>query len=515
MAYTEKEFNYYVKNPKQINSGLDEDLLLALVDVNSSWLTYMKPHTLDFVKKVIAVDPTTFPYADRTVFTIQYLEEVIALNPSLIQYVYEPNDSLIKVALNADLNIINYFGNLNQTIYNWVLSKNGLMLSKIHPTLQNQEMVEIAIRQNIKAYEYAGFKNLYLDRIAVEIDPSMVAFISDYHEELIEYILDYNPMFLIKFIGSTFLTESIIKSTILKNPEVYKFVPNPNMNLMKYSALLDLSLMDIMPYNDELITYVLEQNGLALKYVRKKDLYTIKEAIKNNVLALQYVTNPRQHLIDYAFSLDGIAIQFVSNPTPLQYAWAINNNGYAIEFVPHEYQTADLQLRALSKCGTKVLPFITPLSDVVALEILSIEPAYIFSISEPTEEMYVTAFETNGQLILFYEDWSTIFNNTILTATLSKDGTLLEHIENKTSSMITAAINNYPVSIQWVTHQTTEMAILAVEIDPRVLFYVQPEVMDEYLLSLAIEIDPDYFTKIAGELTWEQWLEILAQNEGE
>jgi len=376
-------------------------------------------------------------------------------------------------------------------------------------------MVEIAIRQNIKAYEFAGFKNLYLDRIAVEIDIAMVEFISDYHEELITYILDYNPLFLIKFVDSPSLTEELIKSTILKNPDVYKLIPNPDMDLMKYSALLDLDLLEIMPYSDELIAYVLERNGLALKYVRKKDLHTIKEAIKNNVLALQYVSNPRQHLIDYAFALNGIAIQFVINPTPAQYAWAINDNGYAIEFVPHEYQTADLQLRALSECGTDVLPFIQPLSDAVTLEILRIEPAYIFSIEEPTEAMYVSAFETNGQLILFYENWDTFFNNTILTATLTNDGTLLEHITNKTSSMITAAINNYPVSIQWVTHQTTEMAILAVEIDPRVLFYVQLSAMDEYLLNLAISIDPDYFTKIAGELTWEQWLEILAQNEGE
>jgi len=515
MAYTEKDFNYYVKKPKQINASLDEDLLLALVDVNSSWLSYMKPHTLDFVKKVIAIDPTTFPYADRTVFTIQYLEEVIALTPLLIQYVYEPNDSLIKIALQADPNAITYLGTLSQNIYNWVLGKNGLLLSKIHAKLQNQEMVEVAIRQNIKAYKNAGFKNLYLDRIAVEADTAMVEFISDYHEELIEYILDYNPMFLIKFINSPLLTETLIKSTILKDPQVFKLLPHPTMELMKYSALLDLSLMDIMPYSDELIEYVLEFNGLALKYVKKKDLFTIKKAIENNASALRYVSDPREHLINYAFSLDGIAIQFITNPTTAQYAWAINDTGYAIEFVPHEYQTADLQLRALSECGTTVLPFITPLTDAVTLEILRIEPAYIFSISEPTEAMYKNAFETNGQLILFYDNWTTFFSNDVLTATLANDGTLLEHIENKTAAMITAAINNFPVSIQWVAHQTTAMATLAVEIDPRVLFYVDTSIMDEYLLDLAISIDPDYFTKIAGELTWEQWLEILAQNEGE
>lgn len=514
MAYTEKDFNYYIKKPKQITSALDEDLLLALVDVNSSWLSYMKPHTLDFVKKAFSIDPTTFPYADRNVFTIQYLEEVITLNPFLIQYVYEPNEDLIKLALSVDLNSINYLGPLSQSIYNWILGKNGLLLSKIQATLQNQEMVETAIRQNIKAYKNAGFKNLYLDRIAVEADVQMVEFISAYHEELITYILEYNPFFINKFIGSSELTESLIKATILKNPKVYRLIPNPDMELMKYSALLDLELVDTMPYSEELINYVLERNGLALKYVKKKDLFIIKKAITNNVLALKYVSDPRQHLIDYAFSLNGVAIQFIIDPTPAQYAWAINNNGYAIEHVPHEYQTADLQLRALSECGAKVIQFINPLSDDVTLEILRIEPVHIFSIEAPTEAMFVVAFEANGQLILFYDDWTTFFNNTILTATLSNDGTLLEHIENKTSSMITAAINNFPVAIKWVRHQTTAMAITAVEIDPRVLFYVDPSIMDEYLLNLATEINPDYFTKIAGELTWAQWLEISAQNKG-
>jgi len=33
--------------------------------------------------------------------------------------------------------------------------------------------------------------------------------------------------------------------------------------------------------------------------------------------------------------------------------------------------------------------------------------------------------------------------------------------------------------------------------------------MDSELLTLAIETDPDYFTRTEGELTWEQWLEII------
>lgn len=102
-----------------------------------------------------------------------------------------------------------------------------------------------------------------------------------------------------------------------------------------------------------------------------------------------------------------------------------------------------------------------------------------------------------------------------MVATLGGDGTLLEYIDNKTTSMIMAAIGNFPVAIQWVSYQTISMALFAVELDPRVLFYVDPAIMDEYLLDLAISIDPDYFTRIAGELTWEQWLELLALKEGE
>ncbi len=514
MAYTEKEFNYYIKKPKQIHGGLDEDLLLALVDVNSSWLSYMKPHTLEFVKKVIAIDPTTFPYADRNVFTIQYLEEVIAQTPMLIQYVYEPNDTLIKVALEQDLNVLPYLGVLNQNIYKWIVSINGLLLSKIPSTEQNQDLVEIAINQNYKSYKTAAFKNLYLDTLVVAQDTKMVEFISDYHPELIEIILDYNPMFLVKFIGMEVLTEELIRLTISKNPKVYKLIPNPDIELMKYSALLDLSLMYDMPYSDELIEYVIERNGLALQFVKKKDLYTIKEAIKNNVIALQFVTDPRQHLIDYAFGLDGLAIQFMENPTAEQYTAAIMNNGFAIEFVPHEYQTTSTQLRALSECGTAVIPFITPLSADVTLELLRIEPSYIFNIDAPTDQMYSTAFSSNGQLIKFYEDWPNFFSEDVLTATLTGDGTLLENIDNKTNGIIMAALSSFPVALKWVSYQTAEMATFAVEQDPRVLYYVHASAMTEELLEMAISIDPDYFTKIAGELTWEQWLKLL-ETQGE
>lgn len=515
MAYTEQEYKHYIKKPKQIHGGLDEELLLALVDVNSSWFSYMKPHTLDFVKRVIAIDPTTFPYADRSVFTIQYLEEVITATPMLIQYVYEPNDTLIKIALEQDLNILSYLGVLDKNIYKWIVEKNGLMLAKIPPTEQTEEIVEIAIRQNYKAYKTASFKNLFLDRIAIEADNSMVQYISDYHPELIESILEYNPMLLSKFVGMVELTDELIRTGISKNSQVYKLIPYPDIELMKYSALIDLTLMDCMPYSDELIEYILERNGLALEYVKKKELFVIKKAVTQNVLALNFVENPRQHLIDYAFEIDGIAIQFIDNPTAEQCTYAIKDNGYAIEFVPFEYQTADLQLRALSECGAEVIPFIKPISDDVILEILRIEPAYIFSIEEPTDAMYISAFEANGQLIKFYDDWTHFFNNDILTATMSGDGSLLEYIDNKTASMIYAAIDNFPVAIKWVEHQTTEMARLALEIDPRVLYYIHQSVMVEELLDLAISIDPDYFTRIAGELTWTQWLKLLELKQGE
>ena len=507
MSYTEKEFNYYLKRPEKINVTLDEDLLISLINVNASLFSYMKPHTLDMVKKAMTINPSIFQYADRTVFTIKYLEEVINMYPMLIQYVYEPNGDLIKIALKKDLNILQYLKKIPKSTQEWILSQNGMMLEYIDAAEQTEALVEIAIRENINAYKYAHVKTLALDLIVLEKDPTRVDMISDFHPELIDYVVNYNPKFITKYFNTPeIITDELKRRAISVDPSVYRLIPDPDLDLMKYAALTDLDLLEYMPYSSDLISYVIKHNGLALKYIVKKDLRTIRKAIEQNVLALDYVEYPREFLIDYAFKKNGLAIKYIENPTVEQYEDAVHRNGYAIEFVPPESQTKSIQLSALSGAGAFAIPYITnPVDDDISLEMIRKEPGYIFKIKKPTDRMFKTAFESTGQLILFYDNWEKRFSVEIIEVALTEDGTILEKVKNKTKAMVLAAINSFPACIKWYENQDLEIAKAAVEKDVRALYYVKQSVMDEDLLALALKLNHDFFTRTDGEMTWEQW----------
>lgn len=512
MSYTEATLNYYKKNPTHITADLDTDLLLALIDFNAENIQYVKPQTAELIYAAYNIDPSVFKYIDFSKISIQFLEQAIADNPIMIQHVYSPSPDIMKLALFHDLNVLPYIEKyLDTSMYEWLLSQNGLVLEFIPAGKQTENMVMIAIQQNIESYQYAHIKTKETDIFVVEQDASKIPLISNYWPELIIPLIEYNPRFITKFFKyPDLITQDIIKLALDGDPTIYKTLKNPTMDIMKYTVDLDINMLDYIPYNQELIDYAISTNGLVLKYVKKKDLKTIKNAISENVLALDYVEYPRQFLIYYAFQRDGLGLKYLSDPTYEQCLDAVERNPLAIQYVPENLMTKEIQLYALMG-GNKIIPYINPVSDEVTLQILRMEPNYIFLIENPTSEMYITAFGTEGILIRFYANWNDIFNVEEISAALSQDGSIFEFVKYKTKRLALIAINEYPPAIQWTDFQDLEIAHLAVSLDPRTLFFVDRHIMDSELLALALELDPDFFTRTEGELTWEQWLELTQQ----
>jgi len=372
MVYNESELNYYKKNPSHITPELDNDLKLALIDYNVRNIQYMGSQSLELAEFAMKIDPAVFKYLDKTILTPNFLEKVISLYPIMIQHVYEPNDELIKLALTKDMNVLQHLRKISTNIYAWLLARNGLMLSHIQAGEQTEDLIRIAIHENINAYKYAHKKTKEFDLFIISKDSTRVDLISEYWDEIFEQLIEYNPRLITKFLDKpNLLTQDIKKKVITKDPSIYRMLKNPDLDLMKFTALIDVDMLEYMPYNTELIDYVLEYNGLALKYLIKKDLRRIKKAITNNVTALKYIEFPRKFLIDYAFGIDGIALQFIDEPTYKQCLNAVLRNGGAIEFVPDKFKTKEIQLAGLQRKGTAIIKFLgTPADEEVSLELL-------------------------------------------------------------------------------------------------------------------------------------------------
>lgn len=104
----------------------------------------------------------------------------------MVKYVYSPSPDIMKLALSRDINTIQYLEKyLDDKMYEWLLSKNGLILEFIPAAKQTEHLVRIAIYENPHAYKYSHIKNKEFDLHMVENDPTKISEISEYWLELI------------------------------------------------------------------------------------------------------------------------------------------------------------------------------------------------------------------------------------------------------------------------------------------------------------------------------------------
>lgn len=514
MAYTQADLKYYKSNPEEITSDLDTELILELIDFAPENIERIKPQTEEFIQRAYDRDPQVFKYVDFGVVHPTFLEQVIDAHPKYIRYIYSPSIDLIKRALVLDINVMPFVDmELNELIFEQLVTVNGLALQYVPEIDQTIRMTELAIENNLDAYEFAYVKSKETDIYVIQRDPSKIPLLTDFWPELIDILITYNPRYITKFYDSNpeLITESRLKTALTADPKIFKTIPDPDLEIMRFTLALDIDMFVYMPYSTNLLEYALETNGLILKYYKKKDLRTIKAALNLNVRALDFLEYPRQFLIDYAFNADGYALKYLRDPDYDQCLDAVKRNWMAMEFVPAEFKDRDIQLYALAGGGTAAIPFLgPPAHDEVIMQLLNLEPSYIFKVDNPSSGMYAAAFKTEGQLILFFPNWNDMFGFDEISAALSQDGTIFEHVKYKTKRLALIAIEEFPRAIMWTMgFQDLEIAKAAIQGDARTIFFVKQEVLDEELLALALFLDPDYFTRIAGEMSWEEWITLI------
>lgn len=507
----ENDLIYYNENPTKINASLDFDLLVSLAEIDAENFKYITNQTEELIYAAYNVNNSIFKYIDFSKVTIQFLELVIGKNPHLIQYVYYPSIDLIMLALKADLNVFQFIEKFsNDSVFIYVLERNGLFLEFIPPHKQTEDLVTIAIQENSEAYKYAYVKTKHTDLILIKKDKTKINEVSEYWVEIIKEVIEYNPRLISQYLNKPqILDVEILKFALDRDPTIFKLLQNPTFEITLYAAILMPDLLDSIPYNKRLLKEAIVKNGLILKYMKNPDMHIIKQAITQNIDALQYTHINYDFFLNYAFEINPISIKYFKAQSKELCINAVKRNPFAIEFVKLEYVDKEMQLLALSG-GIKIIPLIkNPIDDEVLLKMIDVDPYYIFEIPNPTKEMFKLAFGKDGNLILLFENWNSIFSSSIIASALSNKGELLEFVVNKTKPLIIIALNNYPLSIQWVEEQDLELALLASK-DFRSFYYIQKNVFDFNLMSAVLKIDPNFFTRTT-EITFEQWLEIVNQ----
>jgi len=511
-SYTENELEYYKENPQKINSSLDFNLLIALSAIDAENFSFIVDQTEDLIYAAYEVNNSIFKYINFSKVSIQFLEKVVHKNPNFIQYVYYPSYDIIKIALDSDLNSFQYvIKNANDTLLEYAISKNGLLLEFVPGTQQSENLVKIAINENVDAYEYAQIKTKETDILVVKKDKSKIPLITNYWEELINELIDFNPRLMTFFLDSDALTIDILKKAIKEEPKLYKALKNPSYEITLYSIIVEPSLLQDIPYNSTLLKDAVKKNGLVLKYIKNADIQTIQIAVNQTPHALEFVKTKKEYFVKYAFERHGLALKYINNHSYDECLYAVKKDYKAIQFVNEANMSKELQLLALDG-GFEIISLITkPYDEEVVLKILKIDPSYIFSISNPTEQMFKTIFKIYGRLILFFENWNNVLTTTVIATALSNDGTLLEFVEHKLKLLILVALNQYPLAIKWVKDQDIEMAYLATKTDYRPFFYIDKNVFDDTLRLKVLHYDLAFFERKENSISYEDWLLIVEE----
>jgi hypothetical protein len=468
---------------------------------------------LKYVKEILNINPKIIKYIN---VELKYLEKLIEFEPYILLYLYEPSDYYIYLGAKKDASILNqfYYRQIDEKYLIKLVENDGMILKFISPFNQTNNIVESAIKNNYKSYKYASIKNIKFDLYVLEKDIKMIPYTSgpkfetiDYY---IEYSVDYFPELYKKY--PKYFDENKLKSIIVRKLDFIKLIKNPTdeLKLLVLNSDPDFYFKHFK-YEQNFLKNAIEQNGLLIKYLKKKDLKTIIKAVKNNVLSLDYIENKRKYILDLAIKINGLAIKYIENPTQEMYETAIKSNPYAIKYIPYEKQTEKMQIYVVNQLKEESINYITPLNDNVLKEILKIVPSYIFKIENPNKEMFKIVFSETGQLMISFDDWEKRFDDELKLMALSNDGSILKYFNNQTINEVKTAIQSYPYALQWAKIQNEDIILEAINLNPKALYYADRSKITEKILDKVLEIDPDYFKKEKGEMTFEEWKKHISE----
>jgi hypothetical protein len=109
--------------------------------------------------------------------------------------------------------------------------------------------------------------------------------------------------------------------------------------------------------DNDMCKIAVQQNGLALQYVKNQTDEICKLAVQQNSDALHYVKNQTDEICKLAVQKYGRALQYVKNQTDEICKLAVQQNGYALQYV--ENQTDEICKFAVQQNGN-ALNYVKP-----------------------------------------------------------------------------------------------------------------------------------------------------------
>lgn len=291
-------------------------------------------------------------------FTDDVCNFIVDLNGMLLCHI-PPNCITLEIylkALNNNYYSIEYLDvNNNVTFEDCLMlcekyvQVDGLLLEFINEKFKTLKICQLALDQNIYAFEYIHLS----DEIT-----------NDVYYEICKNVLKQDGM-LLKYINTSFLTNELCEISIKQNGDAIDYVPR-NMktyNICKQSVTYNCENLLKIPYefkNCEIYVEALKQDGLLLSNIN--DDYTMdmcNVAIEQNPHALKFILNKLTEksndqddinkLCLTSINKDPSCLKYIEDPTKEMYEAAVKNDYTMFAEMLPQYQSEQFCMEILEK----------------------------------------------------------------------------------------------------------------------------------------------------------------------
>lgn len=215
--------------------------------------------------------------------------------------------------------------------------------------------------------------------------------------ELMQYITKPSERFLIE--------------AVKRNDQIIRYIKKPSLNVKmealrkNYKSIIymdNILEMCCLANSPEIKEFLIENNGLNIRYIDKPSLTLQERAIKDNGCAIQFIKNPSIPIQKLAVQRDSMAIRYINNP-PLEIMLeSVKNDSFSIQFIKNP--PIEVQLKAVQGDG-EAIKFIKDPSLTIQLEAVKESEFAIRYIENPTKEVQIESVKCHPSSIAFIKDF--------------------------------------------------------------------------------------------------------------
>lgn len=380
----------YIDHPTDKNNNKTifyDELAEYAINKDSSLINYVKCPSLELCKLAIKKDVFSYNqinFSENSTLKMKlelqlYLVSLDGLNIKHIDYSYSTKlcDVPIQVqavAVKQNGLVLQYITNTTIEVKILAIQQNGLALQYIDKP--NYEMEKIAVSQNGLAIQYIKSIKNQIDEIITTINKIHTFY--KYKVKINEMINRNSNVNNFIIIHDLFIKHNILKNTklykknitnrienIYKDNQLKELIQNdPTLNyILEDQKLIDIFyiivIIDIYKKqayddniahcvnnkNNELYKIAVQQNGLAVYYIKNPDENIQLLAVRQNGLVLHHTQNSNEEIQLEAVKQNGLAIKYIEKPSEDIQIMAVSQNGLALEYIKNA--SSNIQLLAI------------------------------------------------------------------------------------------------------------------------------------------------------------------------